>query len=95
MKWEIDSSKIIYQTPNLQFIATRLVGKKYRGFWANALKFRTDIKYKYGNIPIQQIGGDVFFNFLKLFLGKVKRATSRTKSTHFQLNIEFDDLERR
>lgn len=95
MTWEVGERKRIYRTGNFDFYATRIIGKTYRGFWTNALKFRCEITSPTGPKPINNWDGKIFSDFLKLFFSKVKSATSRKKSTHFQLNVILQDLQRR
>ena len=95
MRWEVGERIRIYRTGNFDFYATRIIGKAYKGFWTNALKFKCEITSNNGPKPINHWDGQIFYNFLKLFFAKVKRATSRKKNTHFQLNVIFQDLQRR
>ena len=94
MPWDIGVTKTIYKNRQFEFLATRIVGKNYKNFWSQAMKFKTHLISKSDPIEVKDMDEMLMFNFLQSFYTKVKRSQPRSNA-HFQLNVCFQELVRR
>lgn len=94
MPWDVGESKTIYKDRQFEFLATRVVGKSYAGFWSQAMKFKTLLISKSNPVELKEMDDLLMFNFLKSFYTKVKSSQKRSNA-HFQLNVCIPELTRR